>query len=141
MVIQYQNRYRDIENHSAATSHLDKDTPCGCVPEINSWEEGFTLTCSVLLGNIETENTLLEIPEMLKVYTRLHQREERSTQNYSSYPMQDGSIPVLEALLWLEDEAGHKRPMTVGLPLSMLDEPLANMTYVYSSQEWNGAYM
>ena len=139
MVIQYQNRYRDIENHSAATSHLDKDTPCGCVPEINSWEEGFTLTCSVLLGNIETENTLLEIPEMLKVYTRLHQREERSTQNYSSYPMQDGSIPVLEALLWLEDEAGHKRPMTVGLPLSMLDEPFGkhDICLQFTGVEWS----
>ena len=80
MVIQYQSRYRQIENHSATISHLDKDNPVNSLPEIHSWKEGFTLTFSIRLGSIEAENTLLEIPDILKVCTRLHQREKWAKQ-------------------------------------------------------------
>ncbi len=139
MVIEYQSRYVVIDDNSPAVSHLDKDNPIATLPELHSCKDGFTLTFSIELESIGAENTILEIPEMLKVCTRLHEREKRSAQNYSAYPMPDGSIPVLEALLWLEDETGHNRPLTVGLPLSMLDEPFGmhNVCLQFTGVKWS----
>ena len=139
MVIQYQSRYRQIENHSATISHLDKDNPVNSLPEIHSWKDGFTLTFSIRLGSIEAENTLLEISNMLKVCTRLHQREKWAIQNYPSYPMPDKSIPILEAILWLEDETGDNRPLTIGLPLSLLNDPFGkhDICLQFTGVEWS----
>ena len=139
MVIEYQSRYATIDDNSPAVSHLDKDNPIATLPELHSCKDGFTLTFPIELESIEAENTILEIPEMLKVCIRLHECEKRSAQNYSAYPMPDGSIPVLEALLWLEDETGHNRPLTVGLPLSMLNEPFGkhNVCLQFTGVKWS----
>lgn len=139
MVIQYQSRNKQIENNSVPISHLDKDNPVNSLPEIHSWKDGFTLTFSIQLESIEAENTLLEIPDMLKVCTRLHQREKWAIQNYPSYPMPDKSIPVLEAILWFEDETGNTRPLTIGLPLSLLKDPFGkhDICLQFIGVEWS----
>lgn len=139
MVMQYQSRYRQIDDRTTTFAHLGKGTSTSSLPELHSWEKGFTLTFPIQLGSVEAENTLLEIPQMLKVCTRLHQREKWQIQNYPSYPMPDGSIPVLEANLWLEDEAGHNRPLTIGLPLSLLKAPFSkhDICLQFTGVEWS----
>lgn len=139
MVMQYQSRYRQIDGQPTTFAHLGNGASTGSLPELQSWKEGFTLTFSLRLGSVEAENTLLEIPLVLRVYTRLHRREKWQIQNYPSYPMPDGNIPVLEATLWLEDEAGHNRPLTIGLPLSLLKDPFGrhDICLQFTGVEWS----
>lgn len=123
MTIQYQSRFRQMADQQPVFARLDKNRPSDALPEIHSLKEGFTLTFPLQLGSVDSEKTLLEIPGILKVSTRHHQPDKWQIQNYPAYPMQDGSIPVLEACLWLEDEMSNNRSLTVGLPLSLLKEP------------------
>lgn len=139
MIIQYQSRYREPIVRNSVFSHLDKSTSSSSFLGLQALKEGFTLTFPIHLKSVEAETMLLNIPEILEVKSRLHQREKWQVQNYPSYPMPDGSIPVLEACLWLEDEAHDIRPLTVGLPLALLQDPYGkhDVCLQFTGVEWS----
>lgn len=62
-------------------------------------ESGFTLKFTADLKKPERETCLLEIPWVLSVNLRQSNPLERSRQNYPAFKMQDGTVPVLEAVL------------------------------------------
>lgn len=88
-------------------------------------DSSFTIRFAVDLTKCGEEATLLEIPWTLKVGFRLHDPLDRSVQNYPAYKLPDGSVPVLEATLFLKLPVENKaiRQMPVGIPLAMLDNP------------------
>ena len=71
------------------------------------------------------EVSLLDIPGVLNVSTRNQDPAVWGPQNYPSFPMPDGTVPVLEAALTLYSDigAGEVRDLVVGIPVAILDEP------------------
>ncbi len=139
MVITYQSRYRQLPDQLSVFAHLNKENISGSLTDLSSLKEGFTLTFPIQLKSVESETTLVDIPSILEVKTRLHPSEKWQKQNYPSYPMPDGTIPVLEASIWLTDEKGTNRPLTIGLPLSLLDEPFGKheVCLQFTGVEWS----
>ena len=88
-------------------------------------EKGFSIKFKVDLKKFDGEETILEIPKVLNVRLRQHDALNRRRQNYPSFKMSDGSVPVLEATLTLlfPDEKTDRQDMTIGVPLAMLDHP------------------
>ena len=88
-------------------------------------EKGFTVR---FMADIKSfaEETILEIPQVLHVRLRQHDVKDRRLQNYPTFKMPDGSVPVLEASITLQlpTEKREVREMTVGIPLAMLDKPM-----------------
>lgn len=123
MIFHAQSRNVELPVSPTVFAQLDKKRPEGPLPSVNKLEDGFTLSFCIRLDKAKMENVLLEIPNLLTVCTRLHNPKERNGQNYSSFPMQDGSVPVLEASLWLTDKAGNRKPLRVGIPLSLMTHP------------------
>lgn len=123
MVLRLQNQDRKLPDSPTVFAQLYKEYPEDTLPSVNHLEDGFTLSFNMKLDKVKEENVLLEIPELLSVCTRLHNPKERNGQNYSAFPMQDGSVPVLEATLWLTDKVGNRKPLRVGIPLSLLEHP------------------
>jgi beta-fructofuranosidase len=84
----------------------------------------FTVKLQVNLKVGNVTKTLLDIPGVLKLTTFQHNPKDRKLQNYPSYPMPDGSVPVLEAALRLHPPAEPKgRDMLIGIPLAILGKP------------------
>lgn len=139
--IQYQSPYRQVSINQTPFAQLDRSHPKKDFPTTNQLKDGFTITFSAKLENVTTENeyVLLEIPQILKVSTHRHHPNDWRIQNYPSYPMPDGSIPVLEASLWLEGETGNNRPLTIGLPLSLLENPFSQheICLQFTGVEWS----
>ena len=87
-------------------------------------QNGFTIRFTLDFKKFDGERTLLEIPNILNVKLRHHDRSDRNRQNYPAFAMPDGSVPVLEATLMLHSvEHPDWKEMTVGIPLAMLAKP------------------
>jgi hypothetical protein len=86
--------------------------------------KGFTVKFTVRLKTFIGEQTILEIPNVLGVRLRQHDPLDRARQNYPSFKMPDGSVPVLEATVTLHSsEHPDWRNMTIGIPLALLKKP------------------
>lgn len=100
----------------------------------------FTIKLSVKPGQLSSQ-TLLDIPGVLNLKTFQHIGGDRKVQNYPSYKMNDGSVPVLEAALSLYGPAVPKdsRDMVVGIPLAILKEPFRthDVTLHFSGIRWS----
>ncbi|TCD01307.1 glycoside hydrolase family protein [Pedobacter psychroterrae] len=85
----------------------------------------FTIKMRVKLNPENVGSNVLNIPGVLNVRTFQHDQKDRKDQNYPSFPMPDGSVPVLEAALKLhpplENEGALDMP--IGIPLAMLKAP------------------
>lgn len=123
MTMHYQSPYMQLPEEQTPSAQLDHEHPGNALPIVKDLQNGFTILLSANINRPDLENTLLEIPQMLKVCTRMHDPDDWKKQNYPSFSMPDGSIPVLEASLWLEDETNKTRTLTVGLPLSLIENP------------------
>lgn len=121
--MEYQSPYAQPSIEQPAYARLNQEHPEKILPSIKELKNGFTVLFSANLKKTNEENVLLEIPQILKVSTRLHNPDDWKKQNYPSFAMPDSSIPVLEANLWLEDETNKNRMLTIGLPLSLLEHP------------------
>lgn len=140
MTINYQSQLVQLPTDKPqAFAQIDNTNPSDSLQHVNNWTDGFTITISATLDKPSSENVLLEIPQMLKLSTKLHDPADWVTQNYPSYPTTDGDVPVLEASLWLEDEAKSPRPLTVGLPLSLLENPYDkhNICLQFTGVRWS----
>ena len=87
--------------------------------------KSLTVKMSVSLEVPVEEVSLLDIPGVLNVSTRNQDPAVWGPQNYPSFPMPDGTVPVLEAALTLYSDigAGEVRDLVVGIPVAILDEP------------------
>ena len=103
--------------------------------------KSFTVRMSVPTEAPEEEVSLLEIPGILRVVMRRHDPSDWSPQNYPSFPMPDGSVPVLEAVLTLHSDigAGETRDLVTGIPLALLDEPAGDHDVVldFTGVKWS----
>ena len=127
------------------TSRTAKSSLSGTVPEAglllsDDQSKGFTIRFTADIKSVAREQTLLEIPQVLKVYLRKHDPDDRKIQNYPAYKMLDGSVPVLEASLSLQSPWDPKKfqDMTVGIPLAILDRPEGKHDIIlqFSGVQW-----
>ena len=93
----------------------------------------FTLKFSVSVTFPVEDVNLLEIPGVFCVKLSQHDPSDWGRQNYPSFPMPDGTVPVLEASLDLG------RDMSVGFPLAVLDRPegLHEVVLDFSGVRWS----
>lgn len=109
---------------------------------------GFSLTATLDLPTSVGDSVVLSIPDLLSVRLRQHNPADHRRQNYSAFPMADGSVPVLEAslLLRLPDESTPVREgqpqvqeMVIGVPLARLDKPCGRHEVVlnYTGVTWD----
>ena len=108
----------------------------------NKWEfekqtdgQGFSI-CFTFCPAVDTQ--LLEVPEVLTVGIVDGRRPgDDYGQNYAAYPLVDGSVPVLEAVLSFRlPTKGHPvQKMRVGVPLSRLSQPWSKHQAVLSYTE------
>ncbi|WP_106830977.1 glycoside hydrolase family protein [Parabacteroides pacaensis] len=85
----------------------------------------FTIKLQLNLQKTGTAKTLLKIPGVLEVKTFQYDVNAGKHQNYQAFPLADGSVPVLEASLWLHlpVQPEETRSMPVGIPLAILKNP------------------
>jgi len=87
-------------------------------------KSSFTVKFTVDLKPFTRDETIVEIPNVLKVDLRHQDPNDRNRQNYPSFKLPDGSVPVLEASIALHSiEHPNWNNMTVGFPLAMLKKP------------------
>ena len=108
----------------------------------NKWEfekqtdgQGFSI-CFTFCPAVDTQ--LLEVPGVLTVGIVDGRRPgDDYGQNYAAYPLVDGSVPVLEAVLSFRlPTKGHPvQKMRVGVPLSRLSQPWSKHQAVLSYTE------
>ncbi|MCX6877377.1 MAG: hypothetical protein NTW21_26745 [Verrucomicrobia bacterium] len=85
---------------------------------------GFTVKFALDLKKFDGDKTILEMPDVLSVRLRQHNPSDRGGQNYPSFKMPDGSVPVLEATVVLHSvEHPDWQNLTIGIPLAMLQRP------------------
>lgn len=101
---------------------------------------GFTLSFNYQVKSAEACR-LLEIPGVLQVgIIDAKSLADDGGQNYAAFPMNDGSVPVLEARLKLRLPVGDKefRDMPIGVPLSMLHKPFGRhqVQLVFLGARW-----
>lgn len=139
MVIKYQDHSILLPEDITASAQLDSAQPEGEIAGSYRLKDGFILSFSMKLETADSNHVLVEIPQVLEVRSRISGAEDSRGQNYQAYPMEDGSIPVLEASLWLNDRNGKKRPLTTGIPLSLLNDPFGeNTIYLqFTGTEWS----
>jgi beta-fructofuranosidase len=112
----------DTERLSQAS--LDAGTPKADFTVPANEANTFTIICTVDLAKFNSEKHILEIPDVVSVILRQHDPADRERQNYPSFPLSDGSVPVLEATITLHSiEHPDWQRMTIGIPLGMLDNP------------------
>lgn len=113
-----------VADKVAPASVLNQSKVTDILPKVADVKKGFTVNFKVQLQNPTQERRLIDIPGVLEVNLRPHNPLDRDRQNYPAYPMPDGSVPVLEAILYLVSPTdGNVTPMPVGIPLAMLDIP------------------
>jgi len=111
-------------NAQPAKSMLDSGTQQAEFGSPSNTKNGFTVKFTVDLKKFEGKKTILEIPNVLTVLLRQHNPLDRRRQNYPSFKMQDGSVPVLEANVILHSkEHPDWKNMTIGIPLAILRKP------------------
>lgn len=88
--------------------------------------DGFTLTMQLDLQGLKYDvpQPLLEVGDIVKLTSRLHDPNDWKPQNYPAYKAADGSVPVIEAELTLLSDDGTRERLTVGIPLALLGDPL-----------------
>jgi hypothetical protein len=100
---------------------------------------GFTVNLTVDLKRFDREKNILEIPQVLSVRLRQHDPFDRERQNYPTFKMPDGSVPVLEATVALHStEHPDWKEMTLGVPLGLLQKPAGEHEVVlnFSGVRW-----
>lgn len=104
---------------------LTEQSPKGKLTVPTDVSKGFTIKFTADLKKNNHPKAILEIPWVLSVHLRQHDTEDRTRQNYPSYKMSDGSVPVLEASLALESPTDKtiSQDMSIGIPLAMLEKP------------------
>ena len=127
----YGRGYR-FQGDSSPVAELAADNCEGFLDAGTGKLESFTLKFSVSVTFPVKDVNLLEIPGLLCVKLRQHDPSDWSRQNYPSFPMPDGTVPVLEASLDLGQD------MTVGIPLAVLDSPdgLHEVVLDFSGVRW-----
>ena len=121
------------------SSALSKEETVDVFQAPENVASGFTVRMDISLCLPTSERKLLEIPGVMDVLIRQHDPLDRTRQNYPSYRMPDGSVPVLEARLWLyQSPDGNAEAMTVGIPMAMLDNPAGRHEVVltFSGAKW-----
>ena len=99
----------------------------------------FTVKFTVDLKRFDGRKDVLEIPGVLKVCLRNHDPRDRQRQNYPTFKMPDGSVPVLEATVTLTSkEHPNWREMTIGIPLRCSTSPRANTRWFSTSRTQHG---
>lgn len=90
-------------------------------------KQGFTVRFGAKLDNSSEQSVLFEIADVLSVEVKRVGSDYNRAQNYKPYPLSDGSLWVLEAMLALRSPFASDRVnhLTVGVPLSLLTEPFA----------------
>ena len=131
-----------IELRTRSVSFVDDASPAS----FESVDPGqvirsFTMRLSLTPYIPSSEDTLLEVPGIMKLVLRQHDPSVWNPQNYPACPMPDGTVPVLEASVSLHSEVtpGEIRDMVVGIPLALLDDPLAVHEIVldFSDVRWS----
>ncbi len=120
-------------------SRLGGDICSDSLPAVSDIKKGFTVTFRARLAEPTRERRIVEIPDVLEVNLRQHNPLDRDRQNYPSYKMPDGTVPVLEASLRLVSPVdGSVASMPVGIPLAMLDNPFGEheITLDFSGVRW-----
>lgn len=127
----YGRGYR-FQGDSSPVAELAADNCEGFLDAGTGKLESFTLKFSVSVTFPVKDVYLLEIPGLLCVKLRQHDPSDWSRQNFPSFPMPDGTVPVLEASLDLGQD------MTVGIPLAVLDSPdgLHEVVLDFSGVRW-----
>ena len=90
----YQSPYMQLPEEQTPFAQLGHEHPENALPTVNDLQNGFTILLSANINKPDQENTLLEIPQILKVSTRMHDPDDWKRQNYPSFSMPDGSVPV-----------------------------------------------
>ena len=117
------NSWTMVDN-ADPVSVLDRSRISEFLPVTVDIRNGFTVSFKAQFQEPTQERRILEIPGVLEVNLRSHNPLDRDRQNYPAYPMSDGSVPVIEAVLYLVSPVdGNVSPMPVGIPLAMLDIP------------------
>jgi len=107
--------------HSTLDIHNSQEVFSAPSDAKSSFSVQFTIDLKQFLG----EKTILDIPNILTVQLRQHDPNDRQRQNYPSYKMADGSVPVLESTITLHcSEHPDWKKMTIGIPLAILNKPL-----------------
>jgi len=123
----------------APQSTLTPQTPRAEVAAPSSTTSGFTITLTADLKKFDGQEDILEIPNVLSVRLRQHDPRDRNRQNYPSFKMPDGSVPVLEATLVLHSvEHPAWKDMTIGVPLALLKHPegVHDIVLSFSGADW-----
>lgn len=109
---------------------------------IPSDSTSFTVKLLISPAKSLKSDTLLNIPGVLSVRVFQHEPFEHGAQNYSAYPMADGTVPILEAALRLHPLTGstetNVRDMAIGIPLALLANSTKTHEVVlhFSGVEW-----
>ena len=88
-------------------------------------EDGFCVTFDVDLAPDFCDSEILCIDNVLSVGMSWYKPVKKDVQNYIAFPLADGTIPVLEARLYLQNvgKVGPEGTIRVGVPLGMLENP------------------
>ena len=88
-------------------------------------EDGFCVTFDVDLAPDFCDSEILCIDNVLSVGMSWYKPVKKDVQNYIAFPLADGTIPVLEARLYLQNvgKVGPEGIIRVGVPLGMLENP------------------
>lgn len=132
-VVNLLSRRWRFDAHQPALSTLSSQHPQAAFPAPADSKHGFTIRFTLNLKPFEGEITVLEIPDVVRVWLRRHDPRDRNRQNYPAFKMPDGSLPVLEANVVLHSaEHPEWKDMTIGIPLAMLDRPTDEREVVLS---------
>ena len=105
---------------------IDSRNPQGEFRGPSEAMSSFSVQFTIDLMRFSGEKTILEIPNILRVYLHEHDPQDRKRQNYPSFKMADGSVPVLEATIKLHStEHPDWSEMTLGIPLAILGKQAA----------------
>lgn len=114
---------------------------CSAQSAVADDKGSFTLSFNYQVKSAEACR-LLEVPGVLQVgIIDAKSLADDGGQNYAAFPMNDGSVPVLEARIKLKLPVGDKelKDMPIGVPLSMLHKPFGKhqVELVFSGARWS----
>lgn len=129
----------DDSNHKSFL--LNKENTNGRYSSDEKPEDGFSVNFSFKYSNFKDEETVLEIPGVLKVKLRQADPYKRDSQNYPTYKLSDNLLPVLEAAILLHAPINRpfKQEMVIGVPLAILDNPEVehNVVLSFTDSKWS----
>ncbi len=114
-----------------SSGSLNNITPNGTFVAKGKPETGFAVVFTVDFRKFQDTQNILSIPGVLTVSLRMSDPNKLGVQNYQPFKMKDGSLPVLEARIFLHDSTGANpfknekiKKMRIGFPIAILDHPL-----------------